>query len=190
MMRRCSYSTECTANFMRPALTATEFGTETINTTLCQTKESLEWLSASWQLCQHISPSSSQQNAAFGWRTNNRRPNSPNVNGLGIISSAIIRARQTKRPKLRLIIDNASNFRCQIEGCYGVFCSSYSLSVHMKTHEMDRKYSFWCASENCNKKFTRRIDQQRHHSAVHLKQRNHRCIFCNRSFGRKDTLRR
>jgi len=60
----------------------------------------------------------------------------------------------------------------------------------METHDASREYPFPCPLKDCNKKFVRKTDLQRHHQSVHMKQRNHRCDYCSRYFARKDTLRR
>ncbi|KAJ3568979.1 hypothetical protein NPX13_g6236 [Xylaria arbuscula] len=60
----------------------------------------------------------------------------------------------------------------------------------METHDKKREYPFSCTFEDCNKKFVRKTDLQRHHQSVHMKEKNHKCDYCGRHFARKDTLRR
>ncbi|KAG7150040.1 Zinc finger protein PLAG1 like [Verticillium longisporum] len=60
----------------------------------------------------------------------------------------------------------------------------------METHDDKREYPFPCQIGDCNKRFVRKTDLQRHHQSVHTKERNHKCDYCSRLFARKDTLRR
>ncbi|KAK0103589.1 hypothetical protein ONS95_005602 [Cadophora gregata] len=100
--------------------------------------------------------------------------------------STIARTRQPRK----LTTKEDANFQCSVSGCGKLFGRSYNFKAHMETHDAGREYPFPCPIENCSKKFVRKTDLQRHHQSVHMKQRNHRCDYCNRFFARKDTLRR
>lgn len=101
-------------------------------------------------------------------------------------SSAVARTRQPRR----LTTKEDANFQCHIKGCGKLFGRSYNYKAHMETHDSTREYPFPCPMKECNKKFVRKTDLQRHHQSVHMKQRNYRCDYCSRHFARKDTLRR
>lgn len=94
------------------------------------------------------------------------------------------------RQQRRLTSKEDANFQCAVTGCGKLFSRSYNYKAHMETHDTGRVYPFPCLIGDCNKKFVRKTDLQRHHQSVHEKQRNHQCDFCNRFFARKDTLRR
>ena len=93
------------------------------------------------------------------------------------------------RPARKLSTNEDANFQCKVEGCGKIFGRSYNFKAHMETHDGSREYPFPCPLKDCNKKFVRKTDLQRHHQSVHMKQRNHRCDYCSRYFARKDTLR-
>lgn len=101
-------------------------------------------------------------------------------------SSMVPRTRQPRR----LTTKEDANFQCHVKGCEKFFGRSYNFKAHMETHDAGREYPFPCPLKDCNKKFVRKTDLQRHHQSVHMKQRNHRCDYCSRFFARKDTLRR
>lgn len=90
----------------------------------------------------------------------------------------------------KLTTKEDANFQCHVKGCGKLFGRSYNFKAHMETHDAGREYPFPCPMNDCNKKFVRKTDLQRHHQSVHMKQRNHRCDYCSRYFARKDTLRR
>jgi hypothetical protein len=90
----------------------------------------------------------------------------------------------------KLTTKEDANFQCHVKGCGKLFGRSYNFKAHMETHDAGREYPFPCPLNDCNKKFVRKTDLQRHHQSVHMKQRNHRCDYCSRYFARKDTLRR
>lgn len=96
---------------------------------------------------------------------------------------------RTRQPR-KLTTKEDANFQCNVKGCGKLFGRSYNFKAHMETHDTSREYPFPCPMTDCNKKFVRKTDLQRHHQSVHMKQRNHRCDFCSRYFARKDTLRR
>lgn len=83
-----------------------------------------------------------------------------------------------------------ANFQCEVKGCGKYFSRSYNYKAHMETHDEKRAYPFPCGVGECNKRFVRKTDLQRHHQSVHMKEKNHKCDYCNRLFARKDTLRR
>ncbi|KAF3765925.1 hypothetical protein M406DRAFT_356135 [Cryphonectria parasitica EP155] len=60
----------------------------------------------------------------------------------------------------------------------------------METHRETREYPFPCQVGDCNKRFVRKTDLQRHHQSVHMKERKHGCEYCGRMFARRDTLNR
>jgi len=98
------------------------------------------------------------------------------------------RARLGKTRKVTTKED--ANFQCEVKGCGKYFSRSYNYKAHMETHDEKRAYPFPCPVGDCNKRFVRKTDLQRHHQSVHMKERNHKCDFCGRLFARKDTLRR
>ncbi|OIW28039.1 hypothetical protein CONLIGDRAFT_459829 [Coniochaeta ligniaria NRRL 30616] len=99
----------------------------------------------------------------------------------------VARPRRTPR---RLTTREEANFQCEVKGCGKLFSRSYNFKAHMETHDDKREYPFPCLADDCNKKFVRKTDLQRHHQSVHMKERNHKCDYCGRLFARKDTLRR
>jgi uncharacterized Zn-finger protein len=96
---------------------------------------------------------------------------------------------RTRTPRKMTTRDEA-NYQCKAKGCGKLFSRSYNFKAHMETHDSSRVYPFPCPLPDCNKKFVRKTDLQRHHQSVHMKERNFRCDFCSRYFARKDTLRR
>ncbi|KAK8038394.1 hypothetical protein PG994_015161 [Apiospora phragmitis] len=98
------------------------------------------------------------------------------------------RAPRTKRRRLTTRED--ANFQCDVKGCGKLFSRSYNFKAHLKTHDEKREYPFPCQVEGYTKKFVRKTDLSRHHQSVHMKERNHKCYFCHRTFARKDTLQR
>lgn len=100
------------------------------------------------------------------------------------------RVTRPRRAPRRLTTKEEANFQCEIKGCGKLFSRSYNFKAHMETHDEKREYPFPCQLPDCNKKFVRKTDLQRHHQSVHLRERTHKCDYCNRMFARKDTLRR
>lgn len=112
-------------------------------------------------------------------------------------SSAQIQDRQPYRmqraPRSRprkLTTKEDANYQCEVQGCGKLFSRSYNYKAHLETHDENREYPFPCTIDGCPKKFVRKTDLTRHHQSVHMKEKNHRCDFCQRMFARKDTLRR
>ncbi|KAK4097142.1 hypothetical protein N658DRAFT_489455 [Parathielavia hyrcaniae] len=100
------------------------------------------------------------------------------------------RVARPKRAPRRLTTKEEANFQCEVKGCGKLFSRSYNFKAHMETHDEKREYPFPCQAPDCSKKFVRKTDLQRHHQSVHLRERTHKCDYCNRMFARKDTLRR
>lgn len=98
--------------------------------------------------------------------------------------------RTKRRVPRRLTTKEEANYQCDIKGCSKLFSRSYNYKTHLETYNENRKYPFPCPVNDCNKKFVRRIDLQRHHKSVHMKEKTHRCDYCGRLCARKDTLRR
>lgn len=96
---------------------------------------------------------------------------------------------RTRTPR-KMTTKEDANFQCKAKGCGKLFSRSYNFKAHMETHDASRAYPFPCPLPDCNKKFVRKTDLQRHHQSVHMKERNFQCDFCGRYFARKDTLRR
>lgn len=96
---------------------------------------------------------------------------------------------RTRTPR-KMTTREEANYQCKTKGCGKLFSRSYNFKAHMETHDSTRVYPFLCPLPDCNKKFVRKTDLQRHHQSVHMKERNFRCDFCSRYFARKDTLRR
>ncbi|KAK8863278.1 Transcriptional regulator prz1 [Apiospora arundinis] len=105
-----------------------------------------------------------------------------------VAAAASHRAPRTKQR--RLTTRDEANFQCDVKGCGKLFSRSYNFKAHLETHDEKREYPFPCQIEGCTKKFVRKTDLSRHHQSVHMKERNHKCDFCSRTFARKDTLRR
>lgn len=106
------------------------------------------------------------------------------------IKNTALRPGQHQRPKLRLIIKGDTNFQCHVKGCGKKFDRNYMFKAHLAKHDVSRYRSFACSFHTCTRIFARKVDLERHHSSVHMRERKHSCIFCNRSYARKDTLRR
>ncbi|OLN92168.1 Transcriptional regulator prz1 [Colletotrichum chlorophyti] len=83
-----------------------------------------------------------------------------------------------------------ANYRCDFKGCGKLFSRSYNYKAHLETHDDNRDYPFPCPVADCNKRFVRKTDLQRHNQSVHMKEKNYGCDYCGRLFARKDTLRR
>lgn len=95
-----------------------------------------------------------------------------------------------RRAPRKLTTKEEANFQCDVKGCGKFFSRSYNFKAHMETHRERREYPFPCLLGDCNKKFVRKTDLQRHHQSVHMKERNHGCDYCGRMFARRDTLKR
>lgn len=116
------------------------------------------------------------------------RPTSLSSRAAAAAASSSHRAPRTKQR--RLTTRDEANFQCDVKGCGKLFSRSYNFKAHLETHDEKREYPFPCQVEGCTKKFVRKTDLSRHHQSVHMKERNHKCDFCSRTFARKDTLRR
>ena len=99
-------------------------------------------------------------------------------------------SRQVRKAPRRMTTKEEANYQCHYDGCGKLFSRSYNYKAHLETHDKNRAYSFPCPVKDCNKKFVRKTDLQRHNASVHLKERSHKCQYCGRPFARKDTLRR
>ena len=131
------------------------------------------------------------------WRTSDYQPGiDPYYEGTAHNSHFVqdgrrsYRVERPRRAPRRLTTREEANFQCEVKGCGKLFSRSYNFKAHMETHDEKREYPFPCPADDCNKKFVRKTDLQRHHQSVHMKERNHRCDYCGRMFARKDTLRR
>ncbi|KAI0010592.1 hypothetical protein F4779DRAFT_576839 [Xylariaceae sp. FL0662B] len=98
--------------------------------------------------------------------------------------------RAQRRQPRKLTTKEEANYQCEVKGCGKLFSRSYNFKAHMETHDEKREYPFPCTAPDCNKRFVRKTDLQRHNQSVHMKEKNHRCDYCGRMFARKDTLRR
>ncbi|QIW99084.1 hypothetical protein AMS68_004602 [Peltaster fructicola] len=79
---------------------------------------------------------------------------------------------------------------CSCKQCGKLFRRASNLAAHMQTHEAHRDHPWACRYDQCDKRFNRRTDMERHARSVHIKDMSHRCQACYRCFGRKDTLSR
>jgi len=95
-----------------------------------------------------------------------------------------------ERPQRKTTTREEASYECTAEGCGKLFNRSYNYRAHMETHDPERVYPFICPVLECDKRFRRKTDLQRHHQSVHMKERNHQCEFCGRFFSRRDTLMR
>jgi hypothetical protein len=95
-----------------------------------------------------------------------------------------------ERPQRKTTTREEASYECTVEGCGKLFNRSYNYRAHMETHDPERVYPFICPVLECDKRFRRKTDLQRHHQSVHMKERNHQCEFCGRLFSRRDTLMR
>lgn len=133
------------------------------------------------------------ENHVSQWRqeyeTERFYPNQPTA-GFVNTRPVPIRVSRPRRAPRRLTTKEEANFQCEVKGCGKLFSRSYNFKAHMETHDEKREYPFPCPINDCNKRFVRKTDLQRHHQSVHMKERNHKCDYCNRLFARKDTLRR
>ncbi|ETS83102.1 hypothetical protein PFICI_04978 [Pestalotiopsis fici W106-1] len=108
-----------------------------------------------------------------------------------VLSMPYHRMNMGPRPKTRKLTSKEdANYQCEVKGCGKQFSRSYNYKAHLETHDEDREYPFLCTVVDCDRKFVRKTDLTRHHQNVHMREKNHRCDYCNRSFARKDTLRR
>jgi hypothetical protein len=89
----------------------------------------------------------------------------------------------------RLTPKKDADFQCHVEGCGKLFSRSYNFKAHLETHDKTRKHLFPCSVKDCDKKFEKKTDLERHHQSAHVVQRN-RCEHCSRTFAREDILRR
>ncbi|GAB7343206.1 hypothetical protein MBLNU457_1271t1 [Dothideomycetes sp. NU457] len=80
--------------------------------------------------------------------------------------------------------------KCRCDLCGKLFQRTYNLKAHQDTHNPARKVPFECSVPDCNKKFVRRTDLERHFQSVHVKTKGFSCPMCNAAFARKDTCRR
>ncbi|KAF9870549.1 hypothetical protein CkaCkLH20_12039 [Colletotrichum karsti] len=101
-----------------------------------------------------------------------------------------LKQNRPKKAQRKMTTAEDANYQCEIKGCGKLFSRSYNYKAHMETHDEKREYPFPCPVTDCNKKFVRKTDLQRHNQSVHMKERNHKCDYCGRLFARKDTLRR
>lgn len=122
----------------------------------------------------------------YGRRSESQDRIAADVQGQRRTSNIVARTRQPRK----LTTKEEANYQCDFEGCGKLFGRSYNYKAHMETHDQSREYPFPCTQKDCEKKFVRKTDLQRHHQSVHMKQRNFRCDYCARLFARKDTLRR
>ncbi|KAH7116084.1 hypothetical protein B0J11DRAFT_553213 [Dendryphion nanum] len=111
-----------------------------------------------------------------------QRPHSPEPRESSVGSTA--RTRLRRNPTTA---DNA-NFSCHL--CGKLFQRSYNHKTHLETHNPKRKKDHICSIEGCEKQFVRKTDLDRHHNSVHRKLKEFKCVKCDASFARKDTLRR
>ncbi|KAK2010274.1 hypothetical protein LZ32DRAFT_382202 [Colletotrichum eremochloae] len=101
-----------------------------------------------------------------------------------------VKYNRPKRSPRKMTSFADAQYKCQVEGCGKLFSRSYNYKAHLDTHDERREYPFPCPVADCNKRFVRKTDLQRHNQSVHMKEKNHRCDYCGRLFARKDTLRR
>ena len=143
-----------------------------------------------------------QQSSTMGWPKSqsldtasfsaSMERTTPSDTGSGLGSEAkgtLSTVARTRMPRKMTTREDA-NYQCKVKGCGKLFSRSYNFKAHMETHDASRSYPFPCPLSECNKKFVRKTDLQRHHQSVHMKERNFQCNFCSRYFARKDTLRR
>ncbi|KAK4245027.1 hypothetical protein C7999DRAFT_16765, partial [Corynascus novoguineensis] len=79
-------------------------------------------------------------------------------------------------------------YPCTIQGCPKTFSRESNAKAHLRTH--DKKCNYRVKCDIYGRLFTRRSDVVRHHKDVHLRERNHQCHLCNRSYSRRDSLER
>lgn len=157
---------------------------------LYQDQATLDKFRIPYQVSQRFSSTFSDLNPRFNRRVESQNLALARVYDHHRIRSAALRPGQRQRPKLRLIIHGDTNFQCHIKGCGRTFDRNYMFKAHLVKHDTSRYRPFACSFHDCTKIFARKVDLQRHYSSVHMRERKHCCIFCNRSYARKDTLRR
>ena len=157
---------------------------------LYQDQATLDKFRIPYQVSQRFSSTFSHLNPRFNRRVESQNLALARVYDHHRIRSAALRPGQRQRPKLRLIIHGDTNFQCHIKGCGRTFDRNYMFKAHLAKHDTSRYRQFACSFHDCTKIFARKVDLQRHYSSVHMRERKHCCIFCNRSYARKDTLRR
>jgi hypothetical protein len=95
------------------------------------------------------------------------------------------RRKHSRRAK---VPDEEAKFRCDI--CGTGFVRAYNKKTHMARHNPNRSRDHHCTHDDCENKFERKTDLQRHINSVHLHEKPHECELCGKRFARKDTLNR
>ena len=167
-------------------VTSTSSYPGSLEATYYQDQSSLGWSKDEYSSTHELPSISSLPIPPYGRRSESQERAMSGSHDQRRISSSITRTRQPRK----LTTKEDANFQCHVKGCGKLFGRSYNFKAHMETHDASREYPFPCLIQDCNKKFVRKTDLQRHHQSVHMKQRNHRCDCCSRYFARKDTLRR
>lgn len=96
----------------------------------------------------------------------------------------------TARTRLRRNPTTPENANHSCHKCGKLFQRSYNHKTHLETHNPTRKKEHVCPHRDCDKRFVRKTDLDRHQKSVHLKRKDFRCLKCDAHFARKDTLRR
>jgi hypothetical protein len=125
----------------------------------------------------------------FHWPSKSQNPSLKQPHKHPRLSRDVVGTRQFQRPKLKLIIDNGTRFKCYIDGCVGVLSRRQGfkarIAARYRTTQADSS-----SCKDCGRIFTRKANEEIHRRTVYMREKNHRCVFCLRFFARKDSLRR
>lgn len=155
-----------------------------------QSLDVLDQLQLQYQVSQMFCSSLSHLDPYFNAQWENQNLAIASLYGSHQFERASCRHEQLQRPKLKLVIDADTNFQCLFKGCGRTFYCRDKFKKHSARHNMNQYRPFACSFHGCIREFSRKIDLQRHQNCVHKKERKHSCIFCCRSFTRKDSLQR
>lgn len=94
-------------------------------------------------------------------------------------------SRKSRRPRTT---KEQAKYSCEV--CGTKFVRMYNKNTHLARHNPNRPKDNVCSYDECEMRFERRTDLERHVNSVHLKLKVHACDLCGKRFPRKDTLAR
>lgn len=135
-----------------------------------------------------MSPYESDSTSGPVYKTEGASQLSPSRRPRSSQSDSKITPTRRKQQRRAKIPAEEARFRCDI--CGTGFVRAYNKKTHMARHNPNRSRDHHCTFEDCDNKFERKTDLQRHINSVHLHQKPHECELCGKRFARKDTLSR